>query len=291
MADLILRLILVPLPPGRPSGSPIGQGRSLVAQRYGRYVAGSAGHRDRTPPDLAATLIHRYSRPGDLIVDPFAGTGTMLVEAVHAGRDGLGLDIESGWVSLARANLALAARQGATGRARVIHADATRLPARVPTDLRGTVDLILTTAPAGTTMPAYRTPRCRTGISAPALGSPPHPRTGRIDVATGLTRVLAGCTTLLRPGGLAAIMISRDRHRRTLAGCGPGAAIRAGLRVGLAVLDHHYANHRGQLTSHFRGDDLTQPPLAATGAVILLPAVAAHDIVVFRKPIRGEEPR
>jgi len=70
----------------------------------------------------------------------------MLVEAAHAGRDGLGLDIEPGWVSLARTNLALATRQGATGRARIIQADATRLPARVPTGLRGTVDLVLTSA-------------------------------------------------------------------------------------------------------------------------------------------------
>src|SRR5436305_9991405 len=139
-----------------PRHRPVGEGRGLLAQRYGRYVAGSAGHRDRTPPDLAATLINRYSRPGDLIVDPFVGTGTMLVEAVHAGRNGLGLDIEPGWVSLARTNLALATRQDATGRARIVQADATRLPARVPTGLRGTVDLVLTSAPMGKTMPACR---------------------------------------------------------------------------------------------------------------------------------------
>src|SRR5207248_2304210 len=71
-----------------PCNLPVGPGRGLLAQRYGRYVAGSAGHRDRTPPDLARALVDRYSNPGDLIVDPFIGTGTMLVEAVHAGRDG-----------------------------------------------------------------------------------------------------------------------------------------------------------------------------------------------------------
>src|SRR5436309_8035626 len=158
MTDSILTLtlgVVVGQVTSWPRNLPVGPGRGLLAQRYGRYVAGSAGHRDRTPPDLAATLINRYSRPGDLLVDPFVGTGTMLVEAVHAGRDGLGLDIEPGWVSLARTNLALATRQGATGRARIIHADATRLPARVPTGLRGTVDLVLTSAPMGKTMPAY----------------------------------------------------------------------------------------------------------------------------------------
>src|SRR2546430_8337571 len=203
MTDSILTLtlgVVVGQVTSWPPNLPVGEGRGLLAQRYGRYVAGSAGHRDRTPPDLAATLVHRYSNPDDLIVDPFAGTGTMLVEAVHAGRDGLGLDIESGWVSLARANLALAARQGATGRARVIHADATRLPARVPTDLRGTVDLILTTAPAGTTMPAYRSTRRQPDTRSPgqpdtrspASGAPGRPRIGRVDPAAGLDRVLAG---------------------------------------------------------------------------------------------------
>src|SRR5436305_9649603 len=46
-----------------PRNRPVGEGRGLLAQRYGRYVAGSAGHRDRTPPALAATLVQRYSNP------------------------------------------------------------------------------------------------------------------------------------------------------------------------------------------------------------------------------------
>jgi hypothetical protein len=114
MTDSILTLplgVVVDQVTSWPPNLPVGRGRGLLAQRYGRYVAGSAGHRDRTRPDLATALIHRYSNPGDLILDPFAGTGTMLVEAIHAGRDRLGMDIEPGWMSLARANLAHAARQ------------------------------------------------------------------------------------------------------------------------------------------------------------------------------------
>src|SRR2546430_11283865 len=117
MTDLILNLtvgVVVGHVTSWPSNLPIGEGRGLLAERYGRYVGGSAGHRDRTPPDLAATLVQRYSRPGDLVVDLFVGTGTMLVEAVHAGRNGLGVDIEPGWVSVARTILACATGQGAT---------------------------------------------------------------------------------------------------------------------------------------------------------------------------------
>ncbi len=295
MIELILRIALAPQPSTRPTRTPYNQagyrfgnaadeGRSLLAQRYGRYVAGSAGHRERTPPDLAATLIDRYSSPGDLVVDPFAGTGTMLVEAIHAGRNAIGMDIEPGWVSIARANLALAAQQGATGTARVIHADAPRLPARVPAGLRGTVDLVVASAPAGTTMPTYRRGRHQTGAHAPGAGSAVPRRVGRVAASVGLGQVLAGCATLLRPGGQAVVAFSQaPAHRPQLDG-EPSHVVLAARRAGLVAADYLFANHRGQLLTRYPGDDLTAPPRAITGAVLVLPAVAAHDIVVFAKP-------
>ena len=257
-----------------PRNLPVGEGRGLLAQRYRRYAAGSAGHRDRTPPDLAATLVQRYSTPGDLILDPFAGTGTMLVEAVHASRNGLGMDIEPGWVSLARTNLALAVRQSATGRARIVHADATRIPTRVPTGLRGEVDLVLTSAPAGASMPAYRRGSHRAGGS----------RIGRIPASVGLGQVLAGCATLLRPGARLAVVLRRDPAHRRLIGGQPSHVLPAGLRGGLDLVDYLFANRRGQLLTRYPGDQLTGPPRAINGAVLMLPGAAAYDVVVFGKP-------
>jgi modification methylase len=286
MTELILNLtvgVVVGHVTSWPSNLPISEGRGLLAQRHGRYVAGSAGHCDRTPPDLAATLVHRYSRPGGLVVDPCVGTGTMLVEAVHAGRNGLGLDIEPGWVSLARTNLGLATRQGATGRARIIHADATRLPARVPTRLRGTVDLVLTSAPAGKTMPAYRHAPHRSGTCRP-VGTVGVPRVGRVPAGAGLGRVLAGCGALLRPGGLAAVVFSREPAHRSLITGEPDHVVPAGLRAGLEVVDYLFADERGQLLTRYPGDQLTMPPMTITGRVLMLPDVAAHDVVVFGKP-------
>jgi modification methylase len=63
----------------------VGQ-RSLATQRRGRFVAGSGAHPARMSPDLAAALICDYTRPGDWVLDPLAGVGTTLVEAIHAGR-------------------------------------------------------------------------------------------------------------------------------------------------------------------------------------------------------------
>src|SRR5438046_5623011 len=88
----------------------VGQ-RSLAAQRRGRFVAGSGAHPARMAPDLAATLITDYTEPGELVFDPLAGVGTTLVEALHAGRNGFGIEYEPGWGALARANIALARPQ------------------------------------------------------------------------------------------------------------------------------------------------------------------------------------
>ena len=45
-------------------------------------------------PPVVRQLIDEYSRPGDHILDPFCGSGTMLVEAAVAGRNAVGLDVD-----------------------------------------------------------------------------------------------------------------------------------------------------------------------------------------------------
>lgn len=45
-------------------------------------------------PPVARKLIEEYSDRGDLILDPFCGSGTLLVEAVQNGRNSIGLDID-----------------------------------------------------------------------------------------------------------------------------------------------------------------------------------------------------
>lgn len=47
----------------------------------------------RMHPETAARLIAAWSRPSDLVLDPFCGSGTVLVEARRSGRRGLGYDV------------------------------------------------------------------------------------------------------------------------------------------------------------------------------------------------------
>src|SRR5579859_4612317 len=85
------------------------------AQRRGRYLPASTAHPAKMLPAIAATAITRYTRPGDLVADPMCGIGTTLVEAIHLGRDGIGIEYEDRWAAIAAANITHARRQGAAG--------------------------------------------------------------------------------------------------------------------------------------------------------------------------------
>lgn len=48
------------------------------------------------PFELAYRLIHMFSVKGDMVLDPFAGTGTSLFAAMAAGRNSIGVELENG---------------------------------------------------------------------------------------------------------------------------------------------------------------------------------------------------
>jgi len=66
-------------------------------------------------PAIAARAISTYTEPGDLVLDPMAGIGSTLIEAMHLGRDAIGVEYEQQWATWARLNLEHATSQGATG--------------------------------------------------------------------------------------------------------------------------------------------------------------------------------
>jgi len=57
-------------------------------------------------PQIPRRVIEMYARPGDVILDPFMGCGTTLVEAARLGHDSWGTDINPLAVKIARAKTA-----------------------------------------------------------------------------------------------------------------------------------------------------------------------------------------
>ena len=82
------------------------------------------GHPAPFPPVLAERLIRMFSFAGDLVLDPFLGTGSTAVAAVASGRSSIGVEIDPGYVEIAGNNLQKAVAQprntGAT-RAEFVH--------------------------------------------------------------------------------------------------------------------------------------------------------------------------
>ena len=61
---------------------------SGLTHRFYRYPA-------RFSPIFARACIEAFSKPGDLVLDPYMGGGTTVVEAMALGRQAVGSDINS----------------------------------------------------------------------------------------------------------------------------------------------------------------------------------------------------
>jgi hypothetical protein len=66
------------------------------------------GHQPQTPPALMETLVRLLSDHGELILDPFAGSGSTGVAALRVGRRFLGWEKDAGYAEVARKGLTLA---------------------------------------------------------------------------------------------------------------------------------------------------------------------------------------
>jgi DNA methylase len=62
---------------------------------------GDRYHAWQKPDDLGERFVRHATNPGDLILDPFAGTGSFLLAAARLGRDAVGCDCDPDMVHLA----------------------------------------------------------------------------------------------------------------------------------------------------------------------------------------------
>lgn len=63
------------------------------SQHYGNETQGDKDYAGATPSYVIWNLLERYTKPGDLVVDPMCGSGTTLDVARDLGRRALGYDV------------------------------------------------------------------------------------------------------------------------------------------------------------------------------------------------------
>jgi modification methylase len=74
-------------------------GRRSRAAQLRDYVPGTDADGELVLPAVAACAVARYSRGEAVVVDPDCGAGTVLVEALRAGRHTVGITSPNGGMS------------------------------------------------------------------------------------------------------------------------------------------------------------------------------------------------
>jgi modification methylase len=266
-----------------------------ATQRASRYLPESTAHPAKMLPAIAHRAIAAYSHHGDLVLDPMCGIGTTLVEAIHLGRNAIGIELEPRWAELAQANIIHAGRQEAPGTATVIAGDARQLPTLVDPDLAGQVTLVLTSPPYGRSLHGQVTARPGRGVAKfdDAYSTDPI-NLGRVNQPTlleALQQILVGCQQLLRPGGLLVLTARPYRHRDQLVDL-PGQLTQVAEAAGLVLYERNVA-----LLVGLRDDRLVPRPSffqldrvrKARARGLPLRIIAHEDVLVFRRPTRQRD--
>lgn len=93
-------------------------GRDMVYPTNVLHMAtecSNRGHSAAFPEALPAWFVRLFTQPGDVVLDPFMGSGTTLAAAVGIGRRAIGVDINEDYCRVAAERLtsaSLAPRMG-----------------------------------------------------------------------------------------------------------------------------------------------------------------------------------
>jgi site-specific DNA-methyltransferase (adenine-specific) len=74
--------------------------------KYSNKVHGKSLHPTAKPLELVEWLVRSYSNAGDVVLDPFSGSGTTLAASMIAGRRGIGCEISPEYYETAKQRLA-----------------------------------------------------------------------------------------------------------------------------------------------------------------------------------------
>lgn len=149
---------------------------------------------DTTFSALARLVIHRYSGPCDLIIDPACGVGDVLIEAAKADRMAVGVEHEKYWADVCRERIAAATDAGASGYAAVIHGDARSIDRLVDRETLGSAKLIVASLQSGT--------------CGSASGGAAETASMLEEASAWFTEVLSSSKALLAASGLLAVIVA-----------------------------------------------------------------------------------
>ncbi len=150
------------------------------SQHYGKGTQGDPGYVGATPSYVVWNLVQRYTRPGDLVVDPMCGSGTTIDVARDTGRRARGFDLSPYRPDIERA-------------------DARRLPLDA-----GVAELVFIDPPYGDHIDYSDDAACIGKLSAY------DPRFYR-----ALDEVFAECARVLRPGGVLGVYVCDFYAKKT----------------------------------------------------------------------------
>ena len=98
---------------GQPGRSQWNGGGKRGVYAYAIHDSEARLHSTQKPLPLMAALIRDFTQPGDLVLDPFMGSGTTGVACLHEQRRFVGIERDPATFALACDRIAAAARQGA----------------------------------------------------------------------------------------------------------------------------------------------------------------------------------
>ncbi|MFE9004341.1 TRM11 family SAM-dependent methyltransferase [Streptomyces sp. NPDC007875] len=266
---------------------------SAPAQRADRYVSGSNAHPAKMLPAIAAHAIRTYTKPGELVLDPMCGIGTTLVEAIRLHRHALGVEYESRWTRIARANVAQTIRHVEQGSGRVVCGDARQLTQFINADLHGKVALVVTSPPYGRS--AHGRVHCTSETGERGVvktdyryGRDPHnlAHVSTDQLLDGFSKILTQCRAVLRPGGTVVVTTRPWRTHGELIDL-PSGVLATGQAAGLVPAERCVA-----LLAGIRDGRLIDRPSFfqlknvrdARRQGIPLHLVQHEDVLVFTRP-------
>lgn len=74
-------------------------------EERGKWATHRGDYRGNCPPQVPRNLILKYTKENDIVLDPFCGSGTSMIECKLLNRKGIGIDVNVEALKLAQSRI------------------------------------------------------------------------------------------------------------------------------------------------------------------------------------------